>query len=190
MSAPAASSRWVTRANALTALRLASAPLLALAITQGAHVAGAALFVLAVATDMLDGRVARRFGESSALGGLLDHATDAAFVTAGLGALACLGEVPVLLPSLVAVAFVQYAVDSRWLRPAPGGVGPQLRASALGRLNGIAYFVPLGAAVGRDALGLGWPAPSLVYGLGALLVVTTLVSIADRGWALRRALRD
>ena len=82
MSAPAAPSRWLTRANALTALRLASAPLLAIAIADGASVAAAGLFVLAVATDLLDGHVARRFGESSPLGGLLDHASDAAFVTA------------------------------------------------------------------------------------------------------------
>jgi phosphatidylglycerophosphate synthase len=189
MSAPAAPSRWLTRANALTALRLSAVPFLALAIAQGASVSAAALFTLAVATDLLDGRVARRFGETSALGGLLDHATDAAFVTAGLGALAWQGEIPFLLPSLVAIAFVQYAFDSRWLGPAAGAGRPALHASALGRLNGIAYFVPLGAAVVRDALGLGWPPASLVYALGALLAATTLLSIADRAWALWRALR-
>jgi phosphatidylglycerophosphate synthase len=39
-----------------------------------------------VATDWLDGRIARRFGETSALGGFLDHVTDAAFVSLGLAA--------------------------------------------------------------------------------------------------------
>ncbi len=184
MAVGTSSQRWLTRANGLTALRLAAAPLLAAAVYEGLAVAAAWLFALAVATDLLDGRVARRFGEVTPLGGLLDHATDAAFVTAGLGALACLGEVPALLPTLVAVAFVQYVVDSRWLAPGRG-----LRASSLGRLNGIAYFVPLGAAVVRDVLGLGWPPPALLRALGWLLVATTLVSIADRAQALWRTRR-
>ena len=185
---PSGACRWLTRANALTFLRLAAAPLVALAILQGATLPAAALFALAVATDLLDGRVARRFGESSPLGGLLDHATDATFVTAGLGALAFRGEVPGLLPVLVALSFVQYALDSRRLSPEPGGPA-LLRASSLGRFNGIAYFVPLGAAVVRDALGLGWPGPGLVHALGGVLVATTLLSMADRALALRRATR-
>ena len=44
---------------------------------------------------------------------------------------------PLVLPGLVAAAFVQYTLDSRAL------AGQRLRASALGRWNGIAYFVLL-----------------------------------------------
>ena len=172
-----------TRANALTALRLASGPLLVLALLERAPLTAAALFWLAVATDLLDGRVARRFGESSALGGFLDHVTDAAFVALGLAALALLGEGPALLPVLVAAAFAQYTLDSRVL------AGSALRASALGRWNGIAYFVPIGTVVVRDALGLAWPAPGLVRALGWALVASTLLSMADRAVALTRARR-
>jgi phosphatidylglycerophosphate synthase len=173
-------SRWATRANALTAVRLAAAPPLALSLLAGAPACAALLFALAVATDFLDGRVARRFGEVSPLGGLLDHATDAAFVALGLGALAFLGTVPAPLPFLVAAAFVQYALDSRAL------AGRRLRASALGRVNGVAYFVLLGVPVVRDALGLAWPGDGLVRALGWLLVATTLVSMAGRAAALLR----
>jgi phosphatidylglycerophosphate synthase len=177
---PASGARWITRANGLTTLRLAAAPLLALAVTNDAVLASFALFWFAVATDLLDGRVARRYGEASPLGGLLDHATDAAFVTAGLGAVAWRGEVPLVLPWMVAGAFVQYALDSRALRGRP------LRTSQLGRWNGVAYFVLLGVPVVRDGLGLGWPPPSLVSALGWLLVATTALSMADRLAALRR----
>ena len=182
MTAPAdpLRSRWWTRANALTALRLVAAPALAAAVLAGAPGLALFLFSLAVATDLLDGRVARRFGEASPLGGLLDHATDATFVTAGLGALACRGEVPLVLPGLVAAAFVQYTLDSRAV------AGRPLRASALGRCNGIAYFVLLGVPVVRDGLGLGWPEASWVHALGLALVATSLVSMADRALALRR----
>lgn len=176
-----AASRIRTRANALTALRLLCGPLLVLALLDRAALAAALLFWLAVATDLLDGRVARRFGESSALGGFLDHATDAAFVSLGLAALVLRGEAPSPLPVLVALAFLQYTVDSRVVQ------GAALRASALGRWNGIAYFVPVGTVVVRDALGLAWPGRGLLLALGWALVASTLLSMADRALALRRA---
>jgi phosphatidylglycerophosphate synthase len=181
MSEAASSLR--TRANALTALRLVCGPLLVLALLEGAALAAALLFWLAVASDLLDGPVARRFGESSALGGFLDHATDAAFVSLGLAALAVRGEAPGLLPLLVALAFLQYTLDSRVVK------GGALRASALGRWNGIAYFVPVGTVVVRDALALAWPGRGLLLALGWALVASTLLSMADRALALRRARR-
>lgn len=175
---PAAPQPWLTRANLLTAVRLALAPVLAHAVLAPAPGLAAAVFVIAVGSDLLDGRVARRFGESSSLGGFLDHATDATFVTVGLVACAQNGEVPGLLPALVVLAFVQYALDSRAL------AGRALRASALGRYNGIAYFVLLGVPIVRDALGLIGPSAFWVRGLGWVLVLTTVVSMLDRGWAL------
>jgi phosphatidylglycerophosphate synthase len=176
-----AASRLRTRANALTALRLLCGPLLVLALLDRSSLAAALLFWLAVATDLLDGRVARRFGESSPLGGFLDHATDAAFVSLGLAALVLRGEAPSPLPVLVALAFLQYTMDSRVVQ------GGALRASALGRWNGIAYFVPVGTVVVRDALGLAWPGRGLLLALGWALVASTLLSMADRALALRRA---
>jgi phosphatidylglycerophosphate synthase len=109
--------RLATRANALTGVRLALAPLLAWAVCAGAHALALACFVLAVGTDLADGRVARRFGEESALGGFLDHATDALFVASGLGALAVLGLAPAALPALVLAAFAS-TLDSRPLQAA------------------------------------------------------------------------
>jgi len=174
-------SKLATRANALTLARLALAPLLAWAICAPAATLALICFALAVASDLADGRVARRFGEASPLGGFLDHAIDATFVASGLAALALLGLVPALLPALVLAAFAQYALDSRAL------AGRPLRASALGRWNGIAYFVLLGIPVVRDGLALGWPADALVRALGWALVATTCASMADRGIALLRA---
>jgi phosphatidylglycerophosphate synthase len=147
-----AGSRLSTRANALTASRLVLGPLLLLALLERAVWPAFALFWLAVGSDLLDGRVARRYGEA-----------------------------PALLPAAVALAFLQYALDSRVIR------GSALRASALGRWNGIAYFVPVGTVVVRDALGIAWPAPRLVLWLGWALFVSTLLSMADRALALRRA---
>jgi phosphatidylglycerophosphate synthase len=182
-SAPRASGRTRFLANALTASRLAGAPVLAWAVLAPAPIVAGIAFALAVASDLLDGRVARRAGAASAAGGFFDHATDATFVATGLAACAGRGLVTPWLPALVALAFVQYTIDSRVFR------GRSLRASRLGRWNGIAYFVALGVPVVRDALDLVWPGDGWVRGIAWALVVTTLLSIADRARAEWRALR-
>jgi phosphatidylglycerophosphate synthase len=166
--------RWLTWANGLTASRLVAAPLLALAILREAHGVALLLFVAAVLTDLFDGRVARRLGEVSSSGSVLDHGTDAAFVTVGIAALGRIGEAPWILPWLIAAAFLQYLVDSRV------STGRPLRASALGRGNGVAYFVLLGIPVVRDGLGMTWPGAPLVIAIGWLLVLSTLLSMAQR----------
>jgi phosphatidylglycerophosphate synthase len=170
--------RCLTWSNALTMLRLLATPFFFCALLGGASGAACALFWFAVLTDIADGRVARARGEATAFGGLLDHATDASFVVLGLSALAVLGVVPVGLPFVVLVAFVQYVLDSKSLK------GKILRASSLGRWNGIFYFVPLGIVVTRDALGLGFPSDSLIRLLAAALILSTLISIGDRAWTL------
>jgi cardiolipin synthase len=178
--------RWITIANGLTAVRLVLIPPLVLSVAADRSLVVFAIFWLAVATDMVDGRVARWRGEASRLGGVLDHTTDALFVSAGLAAYAAQGVVPAPLPVLVLLAFGQYALDSRVL------AGRSLRTSWIGRSNGVAYFVLLGVPVVRDALSIGWPPAGLVLVLGWALVATTLVSMADRGiaWSLSRRSPD
>jgi hypothetical protein len=88
------------------------------------------------------------------------------------------GQIPFVLPVLVVVAFFQYVLDSRTL------AGQPLRASAVGRWNGVCYFVPVGIVVTREALGLSRPTDRLVAGLAWILVATTLLSIADRAFSL------
>jgi phosphatidylglycerophosphate synthase len=168
-------------ANAFTALRLASAPILVGAVLCGETAVAFVVFWIAVVTDLLDGRVARSAGAATPAGGFFDHVTDATFVTLGLGAYAARGLLTGWLPVLVALAFAQYTVDSRVFRGRP------LRASRLGRWNGIAYFVLLGVPVVRDGLALGWPSDALVRLLAWTLVASSLVSIADRARAAWRA---
>jgi len=166
--------RWITRANLLTLLRLLSAPALFLAVGSSRSGLATAIFWFAVATDVADGWVARRYGEASPLGGLADHAVDAIFVTTGAAALAAAGMLPFLLAPLIAAAFTQYVLDSGAL------ANRGLRPSALGRYNGIAYYAIVAVPIVRDGLGLAWPSHAVVMGLGWALVVSTLLSMADR----------
>jgi cardiolipin synthase len=177
---------WLTRANALTGLRLAAVPALVVAIRADAAWAALVVFALAVASDVADGIVARRFDEQSGLGRLIDHAADAVFVTAGAATLAAAEILPPLLPTLIAASFLQYALDAKTAKSS----GP--RPSALGRWNGIAYYVIVAIPIARDALGIDWPGSALVMALGWLLVGSTLVSMAERlvGSQLRSSSRN
>lgn len=139
-----------------------------------------ALFVLACASDFADGGLARRLGQTSSLGGLLDHATDATLMVCGTAALAARGLSPVALPVLVAVAFLQYALDSR------ATAGWPLRPNPIGRWNGIAYYVFLGTPLVRDAAGVRWPWDTLVCLVGWVLVATTATSMVQRARGVRR----
>ena len=165
---------WLTLSNGLTSLRLVAAPFFYLLIIDQSWWAACVLFWLAVASDLIDGRIARARGETSAFGGLLDHGSDATFVTLGQIALATTGRVPLLLPLLIVAAFLQYTFDSRAL------AGRELRTSFFGRWNGIFYFVPPGVIVTREALGFAVPSDGLILALGWVLVVSTLLSMGDR----------
>lgn len=174
-----------TMANALTATRvLLAVPFAFLMAGGGARHAALAGLVLtaAIATDLLDGPVARRRGAATAAGGAFDHAADCFFVTSGLAAGALRGAFPWILPILVVAAFAQYVVDSSWARRGSG-----LRTSRLGRYNGILYFAPLGGDILVRA-GLPGLQPAVTV-LVWLLVVSTVLSIAWRLWAVTRPSR-
>ena len=176
-------------ANALTALRLLLIGPAVWAIHAANFGLAAGVFTLAVVTDLADGPIARARNEVSAIGGVFDHSVDALFVAAGLLALALFAEllvVPWVLPLLVLASFSQYALDSRIL------AGKALRASALGRYNGIGYYALLGTAVIGAVVfpAVGLPLEllaTLLAVLGWTLVITTLLSMLDRLVAYRKA---
>ena len=68
-------------ANQLTVLRMAFVPLFVLLAVYG-HMGGAlAVFVMAGITDLLDGYIARRFGQKTPLGTFLDPVADKLLLT-------------------------------------------------------------------------------------------------------------
>ena len=172
-------------AHALTALRLLLVVPFALVMVPGdaRHAALAAVVLaVAIATDLLDGTIARRRGTATSVGGAFDHTADCLFVTGGLAAGATRGAFPWVLPALVAAAFIQYVADSYWLHH-----GRVLRTSRLGRYNGILYFAPLGGDI-LVRLGPSDLEPLLTLVVWGL-VVSTLVSMGERAWAVRALLQ-
>ena len=169
-------------ANTLTAIRL----VLALPVMVGFARPGvlppwivALLLALAIASDYLDGPLARRSGTASPRGMLFDHATDCLFVTGGLAGAAAAGLLTPILPALIPFAFSQYVVESYvWSRRR------QLRASFLGRWNGVLYFVPLVLiAAGQVSAPSSWLSAFLLQAarvLGYVLSISTVTSMIDR----------
>ena len=175
-------------AHLLTGVRLGLAVPLAVAFARPEFLSAgmlALLLTVALATDYADGIVARRRGTASPAGQLFDHGTDCLFVTAGLTGAALAGRVPLVLPMLIAVAFGQYVFDSYFVHRRK-----RLRMSTIGRWNGIGYFVPL-VVLAAARLEVA-PVVTATLLLGArmtayALLVSTVVSIADRATAARGA---
>ena len=172
-------------ANLLTGLRLLLVPPAAAAFAVESLLPPLALAILllaAIASDFLDGKLARASGTASAAGQFFDHATDCLFVTACLAGAAIAGAAPWLLPPLIAAAFLQYVLDSRY----PQG-RKSLRMSFLGRWNGVFYFVPL---ILITAARLIEPLRETLLLTTSLLcyalIPTTLLSMADRALAARQ----
>src|SRR2546428_12451100 len=103
-----------TMANALTAARVLLALPFAFLMTGGGarHAALAALVLAAaIATDVLDGALARRRDTATAGGGAFDHAADCFFVTSGLVAGAARGALPRVFPIPLPAALPPHVRD-------------------------------------------------------------------------------
>jgi phosphatidylglycerophosphate synthase len=163
-------------ANLFTAVRvlLAWPFVLCMVPPDARHAAWAAVILAAaIASDVVDGAIARRLGSASAAGRLFDHTADVTFVMSGLVAGAARGAFPWVLPALVGAAFAQYVIDSYVIDRARA-----LRPSRLGRYNGILYFVPLGGDI-LVRLG-GHALRPLLVAIVWLLVASTVLSMGER----------
>lgn len=136
------------------------------------------LFGVAASTDALDGFLAKHFGWTSKLGGILDPLADKLLVTASFLALAWVGALPLWLAALVVgrdVIIVSGAVSYYFLvqrfRAAP---------TLTSKLNTLAQLV-LVLMVVFDRGVIAVPEP-LVTGLIAITALTTVASGANYVW--------
>ncbi|MHA6668304.1 CDP-alcohol phosphatidyltransferase family protein [Homoserinimonas sp. A447] len=95
------SSRIITIPNLLSLFRLAMVPVFLMLVIAGEDVFALVVLVIASATDFLDGMLARRLGQVTRLGQLLDPAADRLFIFATLIGLAVRGIVPWWLVAVI-----------------------------------------------------------------------------------------
>jgi len=104
MSTLSATGQWLKNLpNKLTIARILAIPVLLVGypLTEALHVPCAILFALAAVTDLLDGYLARKYGNVTPLGALLDPIADKMLVASTLVLLANSGAVPALLAGLL-----------------------------------------------------------------------------------------
>ncbi len=167
-------------ANVLTAVRLAMVPVFVwLLLRDGGHSeqtrwAAAGVFALAVATDRLDGEVARRWKLITDLGKLADPIADKVLIGAALVGLSHLGEVPwwmtvVILGREVAVTGVRLAVLRHGVIPAGRGGKAKTALQALAILLLVAKL----------------PDPGPLVGMAILLVAVLLTVVTGADYVLQ-----
>ena len=127
--------------NSLTIVRVLLVPVLVLALlakTGAGDVLAAVAFVVASATDALDGYLARSQGQVTTFGTLMDPIADKLLIIAALLALVSLGR----LQAWVALVIIgrEFAVTA--LRAAVGaGQGTVIAASRFGKLKTVCQIV-------------------------------------------------
>lgn len=170
-----------TLPNGLTALRVLAVPFLGLVLvaagdSPGGRLAALALFLGASVTDAVDGWLARRWGQCTELGALVDPLADKALVGTALLCLSGLGLVPwwatvPILAREVAVTVLRLAV-------LPGGVIP---ASRGGKLKTVTQTVLIAVALAAP----GWTEGVQVLAAGTVFwTVVTGVDYALKAAAL------
>lgn len=170
----------LTIPNILTLSRLVAAPVIALVYLAlnppYADVAAFFVFIIAALTDFFDGYLARRWGQLSEIGRILDPIADKIMVVIGLGVL--LGahglQFWVLLPATI-ILFREVLVSG--LREALGDKATALKVTTLAKWKTTFQMVAIGAlflAGAASAEWIGW--------LGLVLLWIAAILTAMTGW--------
>ena len=128
--------------NALTLLRIFLVPLLVVVLLtriEGHVWFGAAIFLLAVLTDYLDGFFARRRNEVTKLGIVLDPLADKLLTAAAFLSLVEMG----LVPAWAVMIVIARELAVTGLRNVAAGRGVLIRASSLGKAKRVSQVVAI-----------------------------------------------
>ena len=171
--------------NLLTLLRIFFVPLLVAALLGedfsapwmgqfrfSRHTFALLIFLAAAATDLLDGYLARRWGQITTVGTLLDPIADKLLISAALISLVDIHRVPAWM--VILIIGREFAVSG--LRSIAAAGGYMMEASELGKSKMVAQV----AAIALVIAGIRWPALSEISMLAMWTVVLfALVSAAD-----------
>lgn len=179
-------------ANLLTAMRVVLTPVFVAAVLRvdGARIGGVlavVCFAAIAASDVYDGRVARRWGSAGDAGRMFDHFADIGFLLAALSAYALLGIAPWWVPAAVGASFGYYVIDS-W-RGAPTRV-PSLVGSRIGHLGGISNYVLVGILVCNNTAGVHLLSSAMLECLYWLVPFYSAAAVAGRLATRLSAQRD
>jgi len=190
MSQADARPRLTSLPNLLGISRIVATPVvivLLLAPFPGAGLLAFAIFVVAAATDLLDGRIARARGEVSPLGVFMDLTADKVLVAGVLVAMVEVG----LLPTWIVARLLVRELVVQGVRQVAASADVVIAARWLGKGKTVATNV--GVAVLLLAVDAATDGPLAGTGLGPVLraggawimVLATVLSVAS-GWGYVR----
>jgi phosphatidylglycerophosphate synthase len=169
------------RANLVTGLRVVLTPVFVAALClrehSGVGVLAVFLFAVIAASDVLDGRIARRSGSESNAGRTFDHCADICFLMVALSTYAVLGTAPWWVPAAVGGSFGAYVLDS-WLRNGEGGTG--LVGSRIGHAAGVLNYALVGILVCNNTAGIGLLSPGVLRKLFWLVPIYSALAVIAR----------
>ena len=176
-------------ANVVTVLRIALVPFFAWALlADGGHTTtgrliATALFVVAAATDRLDGWLARRSGQVPDLGKMLDPIADKVLIGTALVLLSWLGDLPwwvtvVILVRELGITAMRFFLLRYVVLPASRGgkLKTVLQSVAIGL-----YLLPL-----DELPGVVEVVAAIVMGAALVVTVVTGLDYARAGLRIRR----
>lgn len=177
----------VQLANLLSTARIALTPAFVAAVWRAPQVAGLGwvagiLFVAIAASDVFDGRLARRYGSASNRGRVLDHLADIGFLLCALCTYTLQGVTPWWVPAAVGGAFAFYVTDS-WARRASAAA--PLIGSRVGHLGGICNYVLVGLLAFNNTAALHLVSPGLLAILFWLVPLYSTAAVVSRMLAWR-----
>ena len=161
-AAPAASRRIVTVPNALSAIRILLIPAFVLLLVDAdTRLAGFLVLGAVVSTDWVDGAIARRTGQVTELGKLLDPLADRLAMAAAIITFIAVDLLPVWAAAVILVRDAVVLGAAVWLA-ATGG--PRIDVRPIGKLATftLAWAIPLiawgnaGLPFDDLARALGW----------------------------------
>jgi cardiolipin synthase len=165
-------------ANAITALRIALAPVLILLLKGEDYLHALVVFLIAGISDSLDGLVAKRFNQMSRLGAILDPVADKILLVSAYVMLTYVGQIPFWL--MLSVAFRDLLIIGGYLLYTSLVRSVQMRPSYLSKLNTFMQITLVVAILAQQA-GLFALTP-VVQALIYAVFVTTVSSGVHYLW--------
>ena len=153
--------------NALSLVRIFLTPVLVvflIAVPRPYNLTAAAVFLAAVLTDWLDGRIARSTRQVTTLGKLLDPVADKLLISASLISLVQVGRVPAWMVVLI----VGRDIAVTGLRAIAATQNVVIQASDFGKLTMTTEVIAVALLI------LNWPPASLALGQAVLAVAMAL----------------
>lgn len=163
-----------------TSVRIVASPVVLALLLRHDWPAGVAVFLIAAATDFIDGRLARHWQVATKLGGFLDTTADKLLVSTALIGLLAVGRVS----AWVAFVIIARELTILGLRAAVAAGGSQVETSMFGKWKASLQFLAVALAILRPHVLLAG-----AYLDQWLMVAAAVVTVWSGAQYLRGSLR-